>query len=429
MKMMTKLKRYTCSALVAVAGTAASLSANASDDLVVHEWGTFTSVQGGDGKLVLWQANITGDLPEFVYNWMKPNLNRQATVDLLFGKGSLSTLQRMETPVIYFYSDKDLTADVTVRFPQGKITEWYPQAGLIGPANGQNTNVTTKHIAKDSVIRWPDVRVLSKKASAAAADKMPRDKHDTHYLAARETESAILRVNNQSMSKPADEYERFLFYRGSGNFGTPLKVTTDDAGLVRVENTGKIELRHLYLMNVHNGMAEWARMEKLAPGARQSWEQFDSIKENRSVPVEEFKKQVGSAMVEALTDSGLYAAEAKAMVNTWNKAWFGEEGVRVLYVLPRKYTDEILPIDFKPKPRELVRVMVGRAEIIPPQTQKVLAQQLKRFERGDAEAKKWIQDYQSKFGRFAPPAFQLARKLNAPPENPENKAIATASTP
>jgi len=429
MKMMTKLKRYTCSALVAVAGTAATLSTNASDGLVVHEWGTFTSVQGGDGNLLLWQANITGDLPDFVYNWMKPDLNRQATLDLLFGKGGLSTLQRMETPVIYFYSDKDITADVTVRFPKGKVTEWYPQAGLIGPANVQNTNLTTTHVAKDSVVRWPDVRVLSKKSSTAVSDKMPRDKNGTHYFAARETEAALLRVNNQSSPKPADEYEKFLFYRGSGNFGTPLKVTTDDAGLVSVENTGKIALRHLYLMNVHNGMAEWVRMETLKPGVRQSWEQFDSIKENRSVPLAEFKRNAGSAMVDALTDFGLYRAEAKAMVNTWTKAWFGEEGVRVLYVLPRNWTDETLPMDLKPKPHELVRVMVGRSEIIPPQTQKVVAQQLKRFDKGDVEAKKWIQDYQTRFGRFAPPAFQLARKLNAPSEQPENKAVATASTP
>src|SRR5262249_48947974 len=123
MKIMTKWKRYTCSALVAVAGTAAVWPVRAADDLVVHEWGTFTSVQGGDGILVPWQANIVGDLLKFVYSWMNAGLNRQPPFEMLMGKGGLTSLQRMETPVIYFYSGKDLTADVTVRFPKGRITE------------------------------------------------------------------------------------------------------------------------------------------------------------------------------------------------------------------------------------------------------------------------------------------------------------------
>ena len=74
-------------------------------DLVVHEWGTFTSVQGGDGKLISWQAQEIGDLPKFVYDWIRPGRNRMTPTILTFGKGGLAGLQRMETPVIYVYSD------------------------------------------------------------------------------------------------------------------------------------------------------------------------------------------------------------------------------------------------------------------------------------------------------------------------------------
>src|SRR5207245_4170326 len=35
---------------------------------------------------------------------------------------------RMETAVLYFYSSRELDAHVKVAFPQGLITEWYPQA-------------------------------------------------------------------------------------------------------------------------------------------------------------------------------------------------------------------------------------------------------------------------------------------------------------
>src|ERR1700730_3200507 len=88
------------------------------NDLTVHEWGTFTSVAGEDGLAVVWDSlACPNDLPGFVndfgYRGFKWRL--QGTV-------------RMETPVMYFYSPRELTANVMVRFPHGLITEWYPQA-------------------------------------------------------------------------------------------------------------------------------------------------------------------------------------------------------------------------------------------------------------------------------------------------------------
>src|SRR5215207_9751262 len=59
----------------------------------VHEWGTFTSIAGADGRAVGWTP-LSGpdDLPCFVDR-------------LKFGpKWTLSGTVRMETPVLYFYS-------------------------------------------------------------------------------------------------------------------------------------------------------------------------------------------------------------------------------------------------------------------------------------------------------------------------------------
>src|SRR5947209_20464197 len=86
--------------------------------LTVHEWGTFTSVAGEDGAAIDWDTlGCKNDLPGFVndfgYRGFKWRL--QGTV-------------RMETPVIYFYSSRELDARVKVAFPQGLITEWYPRA-------------------------------------------------------------------------------------------------------------------------------------------------------------------------------------------------------------------------------------------------------------------------------------------------------------
>ncbi len=74
--------------------------------LVAHEWGTFTSFQSSDGNLLQWKPLVTSELPKFVYDWHNPGLGR-LPVDprALVWKGDLESLQRMETPVIYFYAD------------------------------------------------------------------------------------------------------------------------------------------------------------------------------------------------------------------------------------------------------------------------------------------------------------------------------------
>src|SRR5215813_10648958 len=93
---------------------------NQSGDLTVHEWGTFTSVAGEDGRAVEWRA-LAGatDLPCFV--------NRPGFQGWI-NKLSFTAMVRMETPVLYFYAPREMTASAKVRFPQGVMTEWYPQA-------------------------------------------------------------------------------------------------------------------------------------------------------------------------------------------------------------------------------------------------------------------------------------------------------------
>src|SRR5579871_2933002 len=92
-----------CLGLVALTATAGLLAASfeTQGDFVAHEWGTFTSVQGGDGELLQWQPLQTAELPGFVHR-------------CLLLKGEMVTLKRMETPVIYFYPDKDMNVDVRV---------------------------------------------------------------------------------------------------------------------------------------------------------------------------------------------------------------------------------------------------------------------------------------------------------------------------
>ena len=56
--------------LAAAALLAASFSLHAATDdpFVVHEWGTFTTVQGADGEQIVGRRLASVDLPEFVYS-------------------------------------------------------------------------------------------------------------------------------------------------------------------------------------------------------------------------------------------------------------------------------------------------------------------------------------------------------------------------
>src|SRR6266404_1656703 len=105
--------------VAAAAAAGLVIGAKPASSYVAHEWGTFTSVQGADGVLLDWRPLETSRLPKFVYDWKAPGLNCRAAGNLAFGKNAMLTLQRMETPVIYFYGDEKQSVDVSVNFPQG----------------------------------------------------------------------------------------------------------------------------------------------------------------------------------------------------------------------------------------------------------------------------------------------------------------------
>ena len=131
----------------------------------------------------------------------------------------LTTQVRMETPVIYFYANRRWTSRRRC-FPKGKITEWYPQARGVG---------------------W---RQLGQDEAPRRRFQPTRRLFDNHYYAARETDSALHNRTNDH----ATEQEKFLFYRGVGNFDLPLSVTLEN-NRVTVRNTGRIRSRLIVFDN------------------------------------------------------------------------------------------------------------------------------------------------------------------------------------
>jgi hypothetical protein len=369
-------------------------ASHASTNYLAHEWGTFTSVQGSDGKLLAWRPFESSELPKFVYS---------SSIGGILVKPSLITYQRLETPVIYFYSQDAMKVTVDVRFPHGLITEWYPNVNELTAAY-ISTNGTKMVLQQEGHAVWRDIDILADHQNTSLLQYGAAN----HYFAARATSANLVRASITTNN--TTELEKFIFYRGAGNFKTPLRVTVDTNNLVTVENTGNQTIPYLICMHIHNGKGDFESIAQLAPGG--SWS-YQPLSDTDSAPWVQFdqpgfKNVTGYLMQSALTNSGLYPDEAQAMVNTWRDSWFTEDGVRVIYLLPRPWTDEILPLTLTPKPAELTRVMVGRAEVIMPEVETNLFQLMNAAYTGDTNAQAEAVSELKHLGRFSDPALNLA---------------------
>ena len=373
--------KWFCAIALSVASFVAS--AEAKDEFVAHEWGTFTSVQGADGIQIQWNPLIRTDLPDFVYN----NEGRSGfPVGLLpfEPKGFTPAFVRMETPVIYFYSKKERTVDVNVKYPLGRITEWYPQATRIGPYT--TTNKAELPQANRAMIEWKGLKILPRGTREISAEKLIRgktDKGESHYYAARETDANFLRMA-APYARTGVEHERDLFYRGVGYSQAPLavKLGTDENEL-RISTKTVEPVKDLFVLTIRRGMARYQHVNSV----NRDEEHAVKLDAKPFAPLSDVRESIMREMAAALTKQGLYAKEAQAMVNTWKDQWFEEEGTRVLYLLPRYWTDQSLPLEISPRPNNVARVMVGRAEVIMPSIEQELSRQVTIYSQGDADVK------------------------------------------
>jgi len=417
--------------------------------LVVHEWGTFTSLQGSDGVPVKWNPLVSSHLPAFVYDWGRAEPGRYPTGPFAWRpKSSLVTLQRLETPVIYFYSEHEQTVDLAVRFPKGGITEWYPRASAVGPSAVQPGPVIAKldsglHAAgvspafslasfdtlntiRESLIEWRDLKILP--SLNADASDLPTDSSASQYFAARDTDSAYVQLaaTKQPGSKP--ELEKFLFYRGVGDFAAPLNVSMEPGGRVSLFNTGAHTISNLFILSIKGKAGSLVAVDKLLPGAHENAILNSAL---QVLPVDMLQTNISDAMARALVAHGLFKREAVAMVNTWKDSWFAEEGVRVLYLLPGRWTDETLPMTIRPKPTQLVRVMVGRAELITPEAERQLAAGVALATQNRQAAAQELRPLAARLGRFAEPAWNqaLIRSTLPPADRAELHGLLWTASP
>jgi hypothetical protein len=363
--------RFAVLVLLSLALSATFGAQNINSDLTAHEWGTFTSIAGRDGRAVNWlpQTGST-DLPSFIEHLR----------DVNFKAGVRGTV-RMETPVLYFYSARETRLAVKVSFARGLITEWYPHASRVEPQQ-VGTADTLYQKRRNGSIAWDSVTV-----SPNVTPNFPRENQGPRYYAARETSAAPLIVKTPT----GNQQEKFLFYRGVSRFSVPISSTVTPDGALHIINLGPDEIPSVILFE--------RRGDKLGyrlGGALQGEMSLDPPELTATI------ESLSRDLEDILTGQGLYPDEARAMIATWRDSWF-EEGSRLFYIVPTPFVSKTLPLTINPTPAQTVRVFVGRIELITPATTKAIEVALASHDRLTIE----------KYGRFLEPILEQMKAANS----------------
>jgi hypothetical protein len=393
-----------CLAITLAATASAPAHIDAPTPPVVHEWGTFLSVQGSDGVTLGGMVDSDEVLPAFVEHLGPQSYHRA----MMFIK--------METPVTYFYTDRPQTVQVKVDMPKGLLTHWYPFVKNYGP-NPSNLAATPEK----SFLDWHNVHLLP----SITADKfVPPVSANSTWRFARETDSAFVRVAtfaskgaNGGVEKK-DQYEKFLFYRGLGNFPLPLTVKSAarsiDGLTLQLTNHSSQSLQGVFAVQVENQMIRFGAVDDIAGHGSHTCALPRTL--GKAMPVAEGVPAVKQAVARALIEAGLFEKEAHAMVNTWEKSYFRTDGLRLLYLLPRTEVDGAIPIKIVPTPAQLVRVMVGRVEVLTPEREQQIESYISQLGASDFRMRQRASDGLASLGRIGEPALRRVTKTTQDPE-------------
>ncbi|MFN0128453.1 MAG: hypothetical protein ACKV19_17400 [Verrucomicrobiales bacterium] len=338
-------------------------------DYVLHEWGTFTTVAASDGSLLPGVEREEEPLPDFVYS--HEAMHNHPSIRSLFTKGIdwrrplANVTVRMETPVIYFYTEKPFDARVEVGFQGGTISQWYPQrsGGEKLPAlkrDGEGTLLEREN-AIDFAKGYQGSIVWDVKVEPAGDDvfgRVFRGGETPSWLHPRQPDSALV-------TTPDGEAEKYLFYRGLGRLDPPVSFrATND--VLHVANASPESVRHWLIFDLNDAReARWQLPPPIVP-AGEIAQPVPPVPLAAHAYRKDWRKPLYEDAARMLTDAGLTRAEADGMLQTWWRSYFEKSGLRVFWVVPSAYVKQVLPLTVTPAPKESVRVIVGRTELMTP---------------------------------------------------------------
>lgn len=366
--------------------------------LDVHEWGTFTILNSSQGIPVDWYQPYSDihQLPPFTMNFMMMKQN------------IMNARVRMETPVIYFYPEEEMTIHARVTFRNGSITERFPANSLtpysagspgIGTINFsslQNSIISCsvrpptkdqlfdQRLAEFTTTQMPTVTYWTGellRPDHADAQHIPKvsGKAGEHYAAARAVPDAWLfrsRANQSFSSTPMNaipQVEKFIFYRGAGQETPPYYASMPDDNTVTLHSHSQSASTFQVALRVRDGRASWKQMPNISGPAPDTDRSATITFPEETIPVAQADQELSALFVKELIDQGLTKAEAEAMIATWNHTWFTEPGQRIFTIVDRIWVDSVLPLAIAPEPKKIERVFVARYELLSPQTEKTLA--------------------------------------------------------
>ncbi|MEA3187133.1 MAG: hypothetical protein QOD99_963 [Chthoniobacter sp.] len=359
---MGKLPRWLSVALLVLSALPVPLPARAAEELIVHEWGTFTSLQDEWGNTIGGINTDDEPVPDFVKDVARMLLIKPGDAPPNFFQGAPSchpdVTMRLETPVLYFHSATRFNKPVTVQvaFQGGWLTQFFPGAMSQNP--GINPDAARYGSLGDktkSTLEWKDLR-LSDHGTAVATD-MPV------WLKPRMVNASFVQTTD-------DEAEKFLFYRGVAHLDAPVVVKQRD-GKVEIAMRDRVSARltgigGFWYVDIRQDQT--AAFRWIAASDAKMVTTEAAFAENDYGEIAKLK----SEMHTALKADGLFADEATALLDTWELSYFKSAGRRLFFLVPEAWTNEVLPLSITPQ-CQIKRVMVGRVEMVTPEQRRFLA--------------------------------------------------------
>ena len=345
--------------------------------LVVHEWGTFTSLQNEEGHAIGGINTDDEPAPEFVHRFADYLLLSPTEVPAVFFKGAPSchpdVTMRLETPVLYFHRPPGGAAfqkvNVSATFRGGWLCEFYPNAAVNAPGLESNAiSFGPLRSGTVSTLAWNNLEVGCDWSGPATTEHV--------WTSPRAVRADAVRTS-------AGESERFLFYRGVAHIDAPISVVQDPAreelllhsqwaaGIAARE---PLTIKSLWLVDIDAGGKVAFRVppplaltgpERMPAAVSSHFGADDYSEANRA--------KLEGSLRKVLVAAGLFDDEARALLNTWELSYFKSPGLRVFFMVPRAWTDFYLPLEVSP-PAEITRVMVGRIELVTPAQRSLLRQ-------------------------------------------------------
>lgn len=342
------MKKTAALVVLFVAASSPAQAQGGAPNLVVHEWGTFTSFQDASGATIS-GINVDDEpVPKFVHRLKDMPVFTTRSTPATWSQGAPrchpDVTLRLETPVLYFYPQPgfaDSALEVRANFVGGWLTEFFPfadaeNAGFPGTLDGNSRGS----------LQWKSLRLVTK------TDGLPSTTEHV-WLAPRAVHSAVVTEGRRQ------EAEKYLFYRGVGHIDAPLIVREEadhldirprfasfrpfpELWVVRVQPDGRVRYRHM-------------------PAGEQGAERVTIPADDSSTPSD--RDDLSRELADALEKQGLFKEEALAMLETWELSYFESEGTRVMFLLPRAWTDAQLPLSIS-APADITRVMLGRIELV-----------------------------------------------------------------